>query len=137
MIIFFLLVVLIIPYGYHIDLGPGPNGLFSVLWDSSDHYGLRLFASLEYFPYYLFRFIVFYVVIKYINNKSSKKRLLLYGLIAELIPLLISIPGALFLNPEGENYIPIMISIPILLLSCIFLSLFWNLSNEDIKNNQM
>ena len=113
-----ILIVFLAPYGYHIDLGPGSNGIFAILWDLQVYYGFQIFESLEYLPYYIFRFVVLFEVIKFFRDKISKKHLLIFGIIAEIIPLLISIPGILFLSSEGENYIPIMISIPILLIYC-------------------
>ena len=129
--VIFILIVLIAPYGYHIDLGPGPNGIFAIIWDIQVYYGFQIFESLEYFPYYIFRFVVLYEVFKFFREKISKKRFLIFGFIAEMIPLLISIPGVLFLSPEGENYIPIMISIPTLLLFCIVIVYFWSFNNEN------
>ncbi len=114
--IFSILIVFFAPYGYHIDLGPGPNVLMAVFWDFSDYIGFQILASLEYFPYYLFRIVVLYELLRFFQEKASKKKVIIAAIVSELIPLIISIPGALFLNSEGENYIPIMISIPILLL---------------------
>ena len=128
--ILFILIVLIAPYGYHIDLGPGPNGIFAILWDIQASYGSQIFESLEYFPFYLFRFVFLYEVFRFFREKISKKCFLLFGFVAEMIPLLISIPGVLFLSPEGENYIPIMISIPILLVFCIVVAYFWSFNKE-------
>jgi len=129
--ILFILIVLLAPYGYHIDLGPGPNGIFAILWDIQAYYGFQIFESLEYFPIYIFRFVVLYEVFRFFREKISKKRFLLFGFIAEMIPLLISIPGVLFLSPEGENYIPITISIPILLVFCIVVVYFWSFNKEN------
>jgi hypothetical protein len=123
-LIIFLLVILIAPYGYHIDLGPGPNGLFSILWEISVYYGFRIFESFEYFPYYIFRFVIFHQLFKLLHNKNTKKRFLFYGVINELILLFLSLIGVIFISPEGENFIPIMINIPILLVCCIFVY-FW------------
>ena len=117
-----IIIVFLAPYGYHIDLGPGPNGIFGILWDIQMNYGFRLFQSLEYFPYYIFRIVVLYEVFKLFRNKSTKKRLILFSVISEIIPLLFSIPGILFLNSEGENFIPIVISIPILLIYCVIVN---------------
>lgn len=114
--IFSILIVFFAPYGYAIDNGPGPNMLMAFLWDNSEYYGFRLLESLEYFPYYLMRIVVLYELLKFFQEKASKKKVIISGIICELIPLLLSIPGALFLSPEGEGYIPIMFSIPILLL---------------------
>ena len=111
-----LVIVLLTPYGFHIDLGPGPNSLMAILWEYWDLSIIRWFTVLEYFPYYFFRFIVIFYLIRYIVDKVSIKKTIIMGTISELIPLLISIPGVLILNPDGENYIPIMISIPILLI---------------------
>ncbi|MFW9939288.1 MAG: hypothetical protein ACFFD5_16725, partial [Candidatus Thorarchaeota archaeon] len=68
----------------------------------------------EYVPYYFFRFITIYYLIRYILDKASLKKSMIMGIISELIPLLISIPAVLILNQDGENYIPIVIPIPIL-----------------------
>jgi len=131
LVILFILIVFLAPYGYHIDLGPGPNGIFAILWDMQVYYGFQIFESLEYFPYYIFRFVVLYEVFRFFSEKISKKRFLLFGFISDMIPLLISIPAVLFLSPEGENYIPIMISIPVLVLFCIVVVLSWSFSNES------
>ncbi len=130
-VVIFILIVLIAPYGYHIDLGPGPNGIFAILWDIQVYYGFQILESLEYFPYYIFRFVVLYEVFRFFKEKISKKRFLLFGFISDMIPLLLSIPGVLFLSPEGENYIPIMISIPILLAFCIVVAYFWSFNKEN------
>ncbi|MFX1569133.1 MAG: hypothetical protein ACFFCV_12280 [Promethearchaeota archaeon] len=123
-----LVIVLLTPYGFHIDLGPGPNGLMAILWEYWDFSIIRWFTVLEYFPYYFFRFIVIYYLLKYIMDKATLKKTIIMGIISELIPLLISIPGVLILNQDGENYIPIMISIPILLifhLTVVFIFQFY------------
>ncbi|MHA1932983.1 MAG: hypothetical protein ACW96X_10605 [Promethearchaeota archaeon] len=114
--IFSILIVFFAPYGYSIDLGPGPNMLLAFFWDNSEYYRFRILASLEYFPYYLMRIVVLYELLKFFQEKASKKKVIIAGIICELIPLLLTIPGALFLSSDGENYLPIMISIPILLL---------------------
>ncbi|MFX1380307.1 MAG: hypothetical protein ACFFA4_14560 [Promethearchaeota archaeon] len=111
-----LIIVILTPYGFHIDLGPGPNSLMAILWEYWDLSILRWFTVLEFFPYYFFRFIAIYYLIRYIMDKVSIKKTIIMGVISELIPLLISIPGVLILDPSGHNYIPIMISIPILLV---------------------
>lgn len=88
------------PYGYHIDIGPGPDNLMAIVWDISEYFGFQIL--------------------------ESRKGLVLMGIICELIPLVISIPGVIFLNSEGETYIPIMISIPTLLIFDIILVQFFS-----------
>lgn len=124
-IIIGIIIVFIFPYGYHVDLGPGPNGLMAITWELPETQSAILpFSALEYFIYYLYRLVVLNAIWKFSFGKMKTKRLLRHGLIAELIPILISIPGALYLNSEGENYIPIMIPIPFLLLFTILLALY-------------
>jgi len=55
----------------------------------------------------------------------SKKWLIIIALIAELIPLILSIPASIILNSEGENLTPIIISIPILLIFVIMVAYFF------------
>ena len=131
-----LIIIFLTPYGFHIDLGPGPNSLMAILWEYRDLEVFSWFTVLEYFPYYIFRFITLYYIIKYITSVVSKKKAIMMAIVSELIPLLLSIPGALFLNSDGENYIPITISIPILLiynLIVIFTFSKINLNNKELK----
>lgn len=111
-----LIIVLLMPYGFHIDLGPGPNSLMAILWEYWALSIIRWFTVLEYILYYFFRFITIYYLIRYILDKASLKKTIIMGIINELIPLLISIPAVLILNQDGENYIPIVIPIPTLLV---------------------
>ena len=119
-----IIVVFTLPYGYYVDLGPGPNGFMAILWELPEFQILMLLTALEYFIYYLYRLVVLRVIWKFSLGKIRPKRLVFHGLVSELIPILISIPGVLFLSSEGENYIPIMIPIPFLLLYCALLVLY-------------
>ena len=116
-----IIVVFIFPYGYHIDNGPGPNGIMAITWELPMGRHLTILSALEYFIYYLYRFVVLFAIWKLLIGKISQKRVMLHGWISEFIPVLISIPGILFLNAEGEGYIPIMIPIPFLLIYVIVL----------------
>lgn len=132
-----LLIIFLTPYGFHIDLGPGPNALMAILWEYRDLDVFRWFTVLEYVPYYFFRFVALFYVLRYIRGTVMKKKALIMVIVSELVPLLISIPGVLFLNSEGENYIPIMISIPILLLyNSILIFSFSNirLNTKELKS---
>ena len=130
-----LIIVLIFPYGYHIDLGPGPNMLMAIIWDLSYTIPpeINIHTALEYFIYYLYRFVVLSAFWKLLKGKKRGKRILLHALICELIPLIIAIPATLFLSDDGENYLPIMISIPILLLYCIIIVFISNYSHRHVK----
>jgi hypothetical protein len=122
MILIGMIVVFILPYGYHVDIGPGPSGFMAITWDLPQNGRINLFyPALKYFPYYIYRFVVLYAIWKQSLVKIKSKRVLLHALISELIPILFSIPGALFLNSEGENVIPIIVPLPFLLAYVILL----------------
>jgi hypothetical protein len=132
-----ILVVFVLPYGYHVDLGPGPNGLMAILWEFPEGYGIMLLSALEYFFYYLYRLVVLSAIWKFSLGKMKSRRLLFHGLISELIPVLISIPGVLILNSDGENYIPIMIPLPFLLLYCTALVVYISKRGKTKLNTQI
>jgi len=52
-----LVMVVAAPYGYHLDFGPGPHGFTAIAWELPHRHSLQLFSALEYFPYYLYRFV--------------------------------------------------------------------------------
>ena len=119
-IIISILIILLAPFGYHIDLGPGPNSITAMLWDYSTYYSFRYLVALRYYvEFYIFRFIILFAIIRFLGEKLSRKWLIILGVIGELIPLILSIPASLILNSDGENLTPIIISIPLLLLFVI------------------
>jgi hypothetical protein len=112
-----IIIVFLTPFGYHIDLGPGPNSIIAIIWDYSTEYNIRYFVALRYyFEFYIFRIILLFVLTGFLLGKISKKWILITAGIAELIPLILSIPASIFLNSQGENSSPIIIPIPILLV---------------------
>ncbi|MFW9995087.1 MAG: hypothetical protein ACFFD4_23820 [Candidatus Odinarchaeota archaeon] len=126
------IIVLFLPYGYQIDIGPGPNGFMAILWELKEFRvvgqgmpGIEFLTALEYFIYYLYRFVVLHAIWKYSTGKEKPGKLVIHGFIGELIPLLIDIPAVLILEPgTGHNYIPIMVPIPFLFIYCLVLVLF-------------
>ncbi|MGY5880137.1 MAG: hypothetical protein RTV31_07800 [Candidatus Thorarchaeota archaeon] len=136
LVIITVIIVFVVPYGYHIDIGPGPNGLMAIVWELPETYGLMILTALEYFIYYLYRIVVLRGMWKLLNGEMSSKRLLGHGLLCEIIPILISIPAVLLLSPEGENYIPIMIPIPILLLYCGLVLIYLRKQKGNLVSSQ-
>jgi hypothetical protein len=140
-----ILVVFFLPFGIHIDLGPGPNSIVSIVWEvplTPAWYSIRFFSAfLYYFEYSFFRlFFVVYVILLMIG-KFNKKRFILIGLISELIPLALAIPSTFILNVQGDNLHAIIYPIPILMtldLIIVYLSHqlgFIKTSNEIYNNN--
>lgn len=122
LIITSLLIIFFAPFGYHVDLGPGTNSIMAIVWDYSFEYSFRYLLVLRYFvEFYFFRLVVLIAIIFYLIGKLSKRWIIILAFIAELIPLILSIPASIFLNSQGENLYPIVISIPILLIFVIIL----------------
>ncbi len=130
MIVIAIIIVFVFPYGYHVDLGPGPNGFMAILWELPEfqvlpeYPGIMPLTALEYFIYYLYRIVVLNAIWKFSLGKMKPRRLMTHGMLAELIPILISVPGILILDPSGHNYIPIMIPIPFLVIYCGLLVIY-------------
>ena len=100
------IVVLFLPFGIHIDLGPGSNSIVSMVWEiplEPSWYSIRYFSAFQYFLIYCFFRLVFFLEIGLLFvGRYNKQRFFLIGLISELIPLGLSIPAALILNSQGE-----------------------------------
>lgn len=112
MILLGLIVVFVLPYGFHIDIGPGPNGMMAITWEFPVGSSFMLFTALEYYIYYFYRFVVLYKIWKLLMGSTTPKRVILHATISESIPIIISVIAILFLR----EYIPIMIPLPFLLV---------------------
>jgi len=121
-----ILIVLLAPFGYHVDLGPGPNSITAMLWEYSTYYSFRYLVALKYYPqFYIFRIVILYAIIRFLGEKLSRKWLIILGVIGELIPLILSIPASLILNSDGDNLAPIIISIPLLFMLVIVVAFIY------------
>lgn len=121
-----ILIVLLAPFGYHVDLGPGPNSITAMLWEYSTYYSFRYLVALKYYPqFYIFRIVILYAIIRFLGEKLSRKWLIILGVIGELIPLILSIPASLILNSDGDNLAPIIISIPLLFVLVIVVAFIY------------
>jgi len=122
-----ILVVFIIPFGYQMDLGPGPNSILSMVWEvplRPAWYSIRFFSALQYhFMYCFFRIFFLIEIFLFFKGKFNKIRFIMVGVISELIPLIISIPATFILNPHGDNLIVIIWPLPFLLLFDLILVL--------------
>ena len=113
-----ILVVFFLPFGIHIDLGPGPNSIVSMVWEvplNPAWYSIRFFSAFRYYFIFCFFRLFFLVdIFLLIIRKFNKIRFLLIAFISEIIPLTISIPAIYILNAQGENLIAIILPIPFL-----------------------
>jgi hypothetical protein len=141
-----ILVVFFLPFGIHIDLGPGPNSIVSMVWEvslSPSWYSIRFFTAFQYYLVFcFFRFIFVVDIFLLLLGKFNKKRFISIGAISELIPLGLSIPALFILNSQGDNLIPIIFPIPFLMvynLILVFLADRLNFYdvNKKIYNNNL
>jgi len=128
-----ILVVFLLPFGIHIDLGPGPNSLVSMVWEipfETAWYTIRYFSAFQYyFVYCFFRLFFLLEICLLLLGKFNKIRFILIGVISELIPLIISIPAMFILNTQGENVIAIILPILFLLIFDLILVILSNRFN--------
>jgi len=128
-----LIIILLTPYGLDIDIGPGPNRLLAILWEYFALADIRWFTVLIYIPYYFFRFITLYYLMRYIMGKNSKMKTIIISIVCEVIPLTLTIIGLLFPDPTGEPYINTVFPIPILLLYNLILIFMFSTRKLNIK----
>lgn len=136
---FSIVVVFFLPFGLHFDLGPGPNSLLAFIWEiplEPAWYSIRYFSAFQYyFPYSFFRLFFLLEIGLLFGGKYNRTRFFIIGLVSELIPLFLSIPATLFLNSQGENLVPIILPIPILLIFDIILIYIINRLNLYYSNS--
>jgi len=121
--IFLLLIALLLPFAYHLDLNPfGWNSYEAVLWRYVESISSFLLLSNTWnlLPYYFFEFVFIIQIYRYYQNKASRTWTIIAGIYAEIHPLLLSLPVLLGLPftiaPGGEVMYPVIIPIPILFL---------------------
>ena len=115
-----IIIVFVVPFGYHVDLGPGPDTLLAMIWEvplEPAMYIIRFFSAFQYrIEYCFFRFFFILEIILLYFGKFNRIRFILVGVISELIPLILSIPASFILNEQGDNLIPIIWPLPFLLI---------------------
>jgi hypothetical protein len=122
--------VLFLPFGYGLDLGPGPDNVRALLWEYIDapwFSGFRIVSAgtfLASLLYTLPRFVFPYQVIRYCLSKTTRRSLILTGIVVELFPLLVSavrLVGWLLgwtqpPPPLSHPSFPVYVPIPLLLI---------------------
>ncbi len=132
-----ILVIFFLPFGVHIDLGPGPNALISMIWEipfEPAWYSIRFFSAFQFYIFFcFFRLFFLLELILLLTNKYNRTRFILMGVISELIPLILSIPAMFILNSQGDNLLPIIFPIPFLLVFDILLVIFKSINIKNLK----
>jgi hypothetical protein len=124
------LAALLLPFGYGLDLGPGPDKIRALTWEYFDapwFSGVRIVDLGTFFEslvYTLPRVLFLYLMLRLYRGRTTKRRVIGWGIVAELFPALVSLiriagwitgwtqpPPAL-----SDPYFPIYVPIPSLLL---------------------
>jgi hypothetical protein len=125
-----LIVALVLPFAYRIDIGPGPDSIRAMTWDyieSSWYSGFRLWNPFDALPYTLLRLVFAVMLGRYYQKDMPIWKPLLLGLLAEIQPIAISAPLVYLIDWPGDPHVPLYIPIPVfLILGTIFILIIKN-----------
>jgi hypothetical protein len=129
-LILLVLTAMFVPFGYGLDLGPGPDKVRALTWEYFDapwFSGVRIVDPGTFFEsllYTLPRYVFLYQVLRLYRGRTTKRRVVGWGIVAELFPALVSlIRVAGWITgwtqpppPLSDPYFPVYVPIPSLLL---------------------
>ena len=135
----------LLPFGYALDLGPGPNRVRALIWEYMDapwfsgvrlvRFGQVLEGLLYTFPRYVYIFLTFNMY----RTLSKRKRIWSVGILGALFPGLVSL--VLIIGwlqgwtqpppPVSDHQFPIYIPIPIVVIVSILLLRLFPVKNDD------
>ena len=122
-----IILTLVLPFAYRIDIGPGPDSIRAMTWDyieSSWYTGFRFWSPLDVFPYTFLRLVFAAYLARFCFGISNAKRTILTGILAELQPFIVSAPQVYLIDWTGDPLVPLYIPMPIMLTLGIILILF-------------
>ena len=140
-----LVVAILLPFGYALDLGPGPNSVRALVWQYVDaprfsgfrfvRFGQVLEAILYTLPTYFFIFQLF----KLYRTSLRPKRMRLVGVLSALFPGVVSLLLVIaWLQgwtqpppPVSDHRFPIYIPIPATVIIAIILLRFFPVREMD------
>ena len=71
-----IIIVFFAPFGYQMDLGPGPNSIISMIWEvplQPAWYSIRFFSAIQYhFAYCFFRIFFIFEIFLIFKGKFNK-----------------------------------------------------------------
>ena len=88
---------ILLPFGYRLDLGPGPNGIRALIWEYFDapwfsgFRFVRIGQIFESLLYTLPRYIYIIQVFNLYQGQSNRKRMATVGILGALFPGIISL----------------------------------------------
>ncbi|KXH77198.1 MAG: hypothetical protein AM326_12565 [Candidatus Thorarchaeota archaeon SMTZ-45] len=121
-----IILVLVLPFAYRIDIGPGPDSIRAMTWDyieSTWYSGFRFWNPLDTLPYTILRLVFAVYLARFCLGSTTAKTTVLIGILAELQPIIVSAPLVYFIDWSGDPLVPLYIPVPIMLLLGIILVL--------------
>lgn len=116
---------LLLPFGYRLDLGPGPNGIRALVWEYLDAPWfsgvrfVRIGQVIEALLYTLPRYFFIAQVFRLYRRQSKQRRMAAVGILGALFPGLLSLglvvgwlQGWTQPPPPSDHYFSIYIPIP-------------------------
>ncbi|UCH03511.1 MAG: hypothetical protein JSW05_07885 [Candidatus Thorarchaeota archaeon] len=134
-----IILALILPFAYRIDIGPGPDSIRAMTWDyieSSWYSGFRLWNPLDTLPYTVLRLVFALYLARLCLGLSTARRTALIGTLAELQPIVVSAPLVYSINWPGDPLVPLYIPLPIMFILGMILVLVFKRGNggeQDIS----
>ena len=124
-----LAIAFLLPFAYRVDVGPGPDSIRAMIWDyieSSWYSGFRFWNPFDVLPYTLLRLIFAVMLTRAYLGRTTAKKTLLVGILAELQPFLVSAPLVFLIDwPGGDPWVPLYVPFPFMLaLGVILLLIF-------------
>ena len=121
-----IILALVLPFAYRIDVGPGPDSIRAMTWDyleASWYSGFRLWNPIDTLPYTLLRIAFAAMLARAYLGATTLQKTLLVGILAELQPLLVSAPLVFLIDWPGDPWVPLYIPLPIMLILGVILLL--------------
>ena len=134
-----IILALILPFAYRIDVGPGPDSIRAMTWDyieSSWYSGFRLWNPLDTLPYTILRLAFALFLARLCLGLTTARKTILIGILAELQPVFVSVALVYSINWSGDPLVPLYVPLPIMFILGMILVLVFKRRNggeQDIS----
>ncbi len=128
-----IILALVLPFAYRIDIGPGPDSIRAMTWDyieSSWYSGFRLWNPLDTLPFTILRLVFAFYLARLCVGSTTTKNTILIGILAELQPIIVSAPLVYFIEWSGDPLVPLYIPLPIMFILGIILILIFKVKHD-------
>jgi len=138
--ILMLVLALILPFAYRIDVGPGPDSIRAMVWDyieASWYTGFRFWNPFDTLLFTFLRIIFSLFLVRVYVGKTTAQRAVFIGILAEMQPLLVSAPLVYLIDWPGDAMVPLYIPLPFMLIIGIILLLAFQRRSKIRLHNSL